>query len=640
MTDLFLNILHMNAKASYVILCIMLIRLPLKKAPKVFSYALWSVAAFRLLCPFSFKSIVSLVPKVPRDIAYRQVPQIKGVITAAASYANSPVSAPTPAASADPMQIYIRIGAYVWLAGIAAMLIYNVVSVLILKNRLKSARCAGDNIYEAAGLKTPFVLGLFAPRIFIPEGLRIEERAYIIRHEQTHIRRLDHIVKPFAFMVLSIHWFNPLVWAAFCLMSSDMELSCDERVLEEMGGNIKKAYSLSLLSLAAGGRIINGSPLAFGEGNVKGRIKNVLNYKRPAFKIVAAAVIAVLIAGIGLAADPMITAADEGSYADKLYKYRTQYVGDNSKVMNIASCLPVPDILKYSKVQLFTDDPPYGVEVTYNTTPEAINSFSDKGSQTFFDRDAILMFSLIKNAGYVNFVLTDGNGKLSVGRTREWANSTMGRDLWESSATAEKFDLLYTETEERFLSDYKKQKQPVGLANFVMAENTAVLSDGKNVSVRLVMTGGKYFNEKYAGAGGGIYRENYQGNYEIQVLDSYGKLISAAKFENEGQPANFPGKFELLFDDYNDDKNPDLSIGQYGSSSMNIYRLYTIMPDGSVKDISGETFTHASSDFSVKFKKDGQSGFYTQFYNNAIGKTVTVHYIWDKNDDTFKEDPS
>lgn len=353
MTDGFLTILNMSLTAGYVILFILLIRLPLKKAPKVISYALWSVAAFRLICPFSFRSILSLIPMntspIPQNIMYQQTPQINSGITAVDSFVNRFLPSPIAGASANPLQTCTQIGAYIWLLGIAVMLVYSVVSVLILKSSLKNARLLEGNLYEADNLKTPFVLGVFRPRIFIPAGLSEEEKSYIIRHEQTHIHRLDHIIKPFGFLVLSIHWFNPLVWIAFVLMSTDMELSCDERVLKEMGGDIKKAYSASLLSLATEKRIINGSPLAFGEGNVRDRIKNVLNYKKPAFGAVIAALIAVICVGIGLMANPKATAAIKNNSSDAIYyQYRTQNAGDNGKVVN--------KTLIRSKVQPNTND--------------------------------------------------------------------------------------------------------------------------------------------------------------------------------------------------------------------------------------------------------------------------------------------
>jgi hypothetical protein len=214
------------------------------------------------------------------------------------------LSLTTSKSGAVQPQIYKQIGAQIWLLGIAVMLVYSIVSVIILNKRLKNARQIELSIYEASNLKTPFVLGIFKPRIFIPSELETEEKGYIIQHEQIHIRRLDHIIKPIAFLILSIHWFNPLVWIAFVLMSTDMELSCDERVIKEMGSEIKRDYSASLLSLASEKHILNGSPLAFGEGNVKGRIKNVLNYKKTASWIVAVVVIAVAAVSVGLLVNP------------------------------------------------------------------------------------------------------------------------------------------------------------------------------------------------------------------------------------------------------------------------------------------------------------------------------------------------
>ncbi len=174
----------------------------------------------------------------------------------------------------------------------------------ILKKRFKNALYLEENIYETDNLRTPLVLGILRPHIFIPDGLTPDEKGYIVQHEKTHIRRYDHIIKSLAFFALSIHCFNPLVWLAFIMMSSDMELSCDERVIKEIGGDIKKAYSLSLLSLATEAHILNCSPLAFGEGNVQGRIQNVLNYKKPAFGIVIIAVIAVVAVGVWLMTNP------------------------------------------------------------------------------------------------------------------------------------------------------------------------------------------------------------------------------------------------------------------------------------------------------------------------------------------------
>ncbi len=309
----------MSLTASYVILFVIVIRLLLKKAPKYISYALWGVVAFRLIIPFSFESIFSLMPRntnpapIPHDIIYQQSPKINSGIEAVDSFVNNSLPAPDVEASVNPLQIYVKIGTFIWLFGIIALLLYSFFSVLLLKRQLKGAKLIDKNIYEANNLKTPFVLGLINPKIYMPVGLLKEEQNYILIHEKTHIRRKDHIIKRLAFLILTVHWFNPLVWIAFMLMSTDMELSCDEKVLKVMNEDIKKPYANLILSLAAGKHILNGSPLAFGEGNVKRRIKNVLNYKKPVFWVIAVSIIIVSIVGIGLMANPKADKSDESS---------------------------------------------------------------------------------------------------------------------------------------------------------------------------------------------------------------------------------------------------------------------------------------------------------------------------------------
>ncbi len=305
MQSVLLSVLNMSMTASYVIAAIVLVRLLLKKAPRAASYALWAVAGFRLVFPFTVESMFSLIPfkaaPIPQDIAYQAVPRIDSGIGAVDAAVSGLLPAAAPQNSVNPMQTVLAVGAAVWLIGIAALLVYSAVSLLLLKRSLKNASPAVGNIFEADNLKTPFVIGFFRPRIYIPAGLGEEERRYVLLHEQTHIRRFDHVMKFAAFLILCVHWFNPLAWLAFVLMSADMEHSCDERVLRELGGGIKKAYSASLLSLAAGRRVINASPLAFGEGGVKARIKNVLNFKKPSRVIIVAAAVLAAALTVGFA---------------------------------------------------------------------------------------------------------------------------------------------------------------------------------------------------------------------------------------------------------------------------------------------------------------------------------------------------
>ena len=329
MGSILLTVLNMSMTASFVILAVCAVRLLLKKAPKGISYALWAVVAFRLIMPFSFESVFSLMPinpnPIPQDIVYQEAPQIDTGLNTFDNAVNASLPAPAQdlISSINPLQIWLAIGELIWLIGIAAMVIYSIVTIYLLKRRLKNAALIKDNLYEADDLKTPFVLGYLNPKIYIPAGLKPEEKDYIILHEQTHIRRKDHIVKLFAYLMLCLHWFNPLVWVAFVLMGADMELSCDERVLKEFGSGIKKDYSASLLSFSTGRRIINGSPLAFGEDGVKARIKNVLNFKKPSRVIIIVAVVLAAAVGIGF----MANKAEKNEFAEfeAIYSNITEY---------------------------------------------------------------------------------------------------------------------------------------------------------------------------------------------------------------------------------------------------------------------------------------------------------------------------
>lgn len=313
LSRLFLQILNMSFTASFVILFVLAARLLLKKAPKLFSYALWSVVLFRLICPFSFESVLSILPAkvnpISQDIVYAAVPRVDTGIAAINHAVNASLPAATPYASINPLQGWVFLGTALWLAGIAVLLSYSVASLLTLQKRLKGAVCESGHIYIAKRLDTPFVIGILRPRVYLPASLSAEEKNYILLHEQIHIRHWDHLLKPLFFCVLCLHWFNPLVWAAFFAGTRDMEMACDEAVIRKLGNGLKKDYSASLLALATGRRIVGGTPLAFGEGDTRARIKNVLNYKRPAFWTAALALGVLVCIGVGLIANPVATRA-------------------------------------------------------------------------------------------------------------------------------------------------------------------------------------------------------------------------------------------------------------------------------------------------------------------------------------------
>lgn len=304
----FLQVLNMSFTAGFVIIPVLIARLLLRKSPKILSYALWGVVLFRLICPFSFESMLSLLPvksnPISQDIAYEAIPAIDTGIGAINHAVNRFLPAAAPAASVNPLHFWTFIGSTVWLMGMAVLLIYSFFSLVKLQKRLKNAVHEKENIYIAEHLDTPFVMGFMRPKIYLPASLSEGEKRYILLHERMHIRRFDHVIKVVSFFVLCLHWFNPLVWIAFLISGKDMEMSCDEAVIKQLGGDVKKEYSSSLLALATGRRIIGGSPLAFGEGDTKGRIKNVLNYKKPGFWVVVISFVVVVALAISLLTNP------------------------------------------------------------------------------------------------------------------------------------------------------------------------------------------------------------------------------------------------------------------------------------------------------------------------------------------------
>lgn len=317
----FPKILNMSLTASVAIVFVMLLRLLLKKAPKVISYALWGVVLFRLLCPVSLESGLSLfgifetptvgatdrtsmVEYIPSNIVHTEYPEVVLPVPGIGDTITEALPKGEEQLRADPLEGPIFIATYVWWGGILVMAIYGIVTWLQLRRRLVTASPLRENIYLADDIDSPFVMGLIRPKIYLPSEMEQREQSYIIHHEQHHIRRMDHIVKALAFAALCIHWFNPLVWVAFILSGKDMEMSCDEAVVRKLGTEIRADYTASLLSLATGKRIIAGMPLAFGEGNTKGRIKNLANWKKPTFWVVLISVISCVVLAICLLTNP------------------------------------------------------------------------------------------------------------------------------------------------------------------------------------------------------------------------------------------------------------------------------------------------------------------------------------------------
>ena len=303
----FSAVLNMSITASIAILVVLLARIMLKQAPKIFSYALWAVVLFRLLCPVSLTSGVSLmglfpvpttetgrmeyvsldVPDTERQAITDDVPASD--LNQAAEHDVEPsIAEGTAAGSID---VLASIVSMVWICGVAAMLMFHLLQLIRLRRKLIGAILLKDNIYLADYIPTPFVMGLIHPKIYLPSAMSETEQSYIIQHEKHHIHRCDHAIKLVAFAAMCIHWFNPLVWLAFALSSKDMEMSCDEAVIKQMNRDIRADYASSLLQFSTGKRVILGTPLAFGEGDTKERIENIMKYKKPTIMMVVLAVV-------------------------------------------------------------------------------------------------------------------------------------------------------------------------------------------------------------------------------------------------------------------------------------------------------------------------------------------------------------
>lgn len=317
MDTIFLNLLNRSITAGWLVLAILVLRLLLRKAPKAITVFLWALVGFRLICPFSFESVLSLVPSaetIPARILYAQSPAIDSgisVLNAAINPILSETFRPEPVVSINPLQIITGLASVIWLAGMAAMLLYTIFSYLRIHRKVREAVPLRDNLLLCDHIDTPFIFGVIRPKIYLPSNIRQQDLAYVIAHEQAHLMRHDHWWKPLGFLLLTVYWFHPLLWVAYVLLCRDIELACDEKVIREMGEQIKKPYSNALINCSVSRKAIAACPLAFGEGDVKKRIQSVLHYQKPALWVVIAAVVLCAILAVGFLTNPKTSLPDD-----------------------------------------------------------------------------------------------------------------------------------------------------------------------------------------------------------------------------------------------------------------------------------------------------------------------------------------
>lgn len=340
MEAVFLKLLNMSIAASWLVLAVLILRMLLQKAPKAIRCVLWGLVGVRLICPFSFESVFSLIPSaetVPQEILFAEEPAIHSGISLLNQTINPVLSqslAPEAGASVNPMQIILFIVSVIWIAGMAGMFVYAGISYLSVRRKVNASvpvaetqyhtyetlhhqtsgsRSAKNVLWLCDYIDSPFILGIFRPRIYLPSSIKEKQMVHVIAHETAHLKRYDHIWKPLGFVLLAVYWFNPVMWLAYILLCRDIELACDEKVIQEMNTADKKAYSKALLSCSVPSHRITACPLAFGEVGVRDRVKAVLQYKKPTLVITAAAIIICIITALCFLTNPKNTTGTQNT---------------------------------------------------------------------------------------------------------------------------------------------------------------------------------------------------------------------------------------------------------------------------------------------------------------------------------------
>lgn len=420
MDSLFTSVLEISWQAGLIALAVMAVRPLLRRAPRRAVCMLWLLVALRLLLParLTVESPVSLQqPESPPIQAYQELRQQEKAYVSAPPEQRPEMAGP---AAAQGFALLDQLPA-IWLTGVGCMALYMALSLLRMRWRLRAAPRIQDNVYRCTDWSTPFVLGVLAPRIYVPETVSEQDFPQVLAHERCHIRRWDHVWKPLAFLLLAVNWFNPVLWAAYVLLGRDMERACDEMVLKNADAAQRAAYSRALVSCAAQPKMAAVCPLAFGEVAVKERVKNVLNYKKPALWAVILLVVAAAIIGACLLTKPGYK--NVGTLdAEKLFALRTEYVGDNAAVSGILDALgfraagAAGDGQAYTySFEVETASEPYGVVVRYafaGALPQRTAEWNREMA-----RRGYLALALIDNAEWLRWEDVGAEGETPVSGT-------------------------------------------------------------------------------------------------------------------------------------------------------------------------------------------------------------------------------
>lgn len=488
MDSLFTSVLEISWQAGLIALAVMAVRPLLRRAPRRAVCMLWLLVALRLLLParLTVESPVSLQqPESPPIQAYQELRQQEKAYVSAPPEQRPEMAGP---AAAQGFALLDQLPA-IWLTGVGCMALYMALSLLRMRWRLRAAPRIQDNVYRCTDWSTPFVLGVLAPRIYVPETVSEQDFPQVLAHERCHIRRWDHVWKPLAFLLLAVNWFNPVLWAAYVLLGRDMERACDEMVLKNADAAQRAAYSRALVACAAQPKMAAVCPLAFGEVAVKERVKNVLNYKKPALWAVILLVVAAAIISVCLLTKPSYK--NVGTLdAEKLFALRTEYVGDNAAVSGILDALGLPemgdtadsDTYAYS-IRLDTNREPMGVTVCYSFAGD-IPERSAEWNRQMAQRGYIAM-ALIDNIDWFRWTDIDQAGTSHVTGAVYSSNHAGYVDALSAARESVKglqtyMDMLRTMAEDGSIVYYEGDAQP----SFEETMPWSVTGDNDPCSVR------------------------------------------------------------------------------------------------------------------------------------------------------------
>ena len=317
MASLFLKLVNMSLSAGWLVLAVLAVRLLFKRAPKWLHCLLWGLVAVRLVCPVTVESVLSLIPSaepIPPTFITSPSPEVDTGLPELDAMLNPGLAGSLttpPENSVNTSQVLAFAATVLWVVGMVCMAVYALVSTLRLRYRVRESMPLEAGVRVCDGIPSPFILGVFRPRIYLPPGLSGEQTAYVLAHERAHLKRCDHLWKPLGWLLLTVYWFNPLLWVAYVFLCRDIEQACDEKVVRDMAVEGRKAYSAALLACSAPRRLISACPLAFGESGVKQRIKSVLHYKKPAFWLIVAAAVACVAVAVCFLTNPPSAKVDE-----------------------------------------------------------------------------------------------------------------------------------------------------------------------------------------------------------------------------------------------------------------------------------------------------------------------------------------